>query len=375
MIVRDRRGRPTGVLLESTSFLAESASRPEEAPAAVRDRLVAHGRRLASLGITRIGDAAVPEDVADHVVAALADAGIGAHPLLTGARIDSPAFVEGQTAKVLADGGEYCRFCFTARQVRVLYGSGLRAMLGPDRSLARALARRTGRPHREDDGLWHSGITLDGGRLPTMLAAAADSGSDLAVHTVGNGAVDSLLSTLEADRGLAAAVRVRAEHAMTIDRRLIARFADLRLPVVAQPAFVSAYGYELDLLPLPDPLVLMPFRDMLDAGVQLAFSSDYPAAELSPWAGIADAVTRRDRRGGTVGANQVLTLDEAFEAYTVTSAHVLGLDDVGTLEPGMRADVQWCDRDPFATTDVRETRVRATWRDGVAIHGQDGDTR
>jgi predicted amidohydrolase YtcJ len=371
-IVRDRRGRPTGVLLEAASFTAEAASRAREDPDAWRTRLVAHGRRLVSLGITRIGDAAVPASVADAVVAELAAVGVSAHPLLVGDRIDEPALLAGRTGKVLADGGEYCHLCLDRRQVRAVMAASLRASVGGERALARAVGRRAGYPRKEADGRWHTGIRFPAeARMTELLRAAAGAGSALAVHAVGNGAVAKVLAALEQDPELAAAVPLRVEHAMAIDPALAARLGALGLPVVAQPVFLPAFGHGLDLVPVPAPLLLMPNRTLLNAGVRLVLSSDYPAADLNPWQGIAAAVDRLDGTGAAIHPKEAITLAEAMRGYSRAGAQVLGAVEAGTLEPGMLADLVWVDADPYdvPVSALREIKVRATWAGGSQVHG------
>ncbi|MEI6363924.1 MAG: amidohydrolase family protein [Actinomycetes bacterium] len=369
-IVRDRRGNPTGVLLEAASFDAEAASRPDEDVDGWRERLKAHGRLLLRHGIVRIGDAAVPQHAAGMLVSDLAEIGVEAHPLLVGARIDEPAFVDGGTAKVLADGGEYCHLCLTSSQVRTLMRESLKANLGPDRSLARAVGRRAGFPKREADGRWHTGIRYSAeGRLPALLAAAAEAGSGLAVHAIGNGSIEAVLAAA----ALPASHRptaLRIEHAMTVSPELARQIGHAGIPVVAQPGFLAAFGHELTSVPLPDPLQLMPYRTLLDADVSITFSSDYPAADINPWAGIAAAVSRRDRFGKVIDPQQAVTLSEAVTAYTLEAARVLHLGDVGTLEEGMSADLVWWDRDPHGvgSSEWSTLTARQTWSAGRLVY-------
>jgi hypothetical protein len=143
------------------------------------------------------------------------------------------------------------------------------------------------------------------------------------------------------------------------------------VPVVVQPGFIGTVGHELSLVPLPGPLRLMPFRTMRDAGVRLAFSSDFPATGLSPWEAVRDAVTRLDATGRAVHADEALDLHEALDAATREGARVLGVEDAGTLEPGGRADLIWCDRDPSLVSPERlgEIAVLATWSGGRRVFG------
>ncbi len=370
-IVRDRRGRPTGVLLEAASFLAEARSRPVLPDGAFEARLAAYGRRLLAAGITRIGDAATPATHADRMRAVLAEVGVDVVPLLTGPRIDEPALVAGGTAKVLVDGGEYCHLCMTPRQLARIAASAMRAAFGPDRDVARAIGRRSGRARRGPDRLWHTGIRYPASEgFGALLRAAADAGSAVAVHAVGNGAVDTVLAALAADRGLAAATTLRMEHALTVDAATVARIAEAGLPLVAQPSFIVTNAHDFEVTPVPAPTLMMPYRTMLDAGVDLSFSSDHPAVPLDPFVGVRAAVTRRDRTGAPVRPHESITVAEALTGYTSAAARVLGAADAGTLEPGAVADLVWVDRDPHTVDpdDLADITVLSTWSAGRLVH-------
>ena len=369
-IVRDRRGRPTGVLVEAASFAAEAVSRPTEHDWLAR--LAAYGRQLTAAGIVAIGDAAVPATAAQLLVETLAGVGVDATPLLVGAKITTPALVAGQVGKVLLDGGERCHFDLTPAQFGRMMMAATRAMLGPDATIARAIAKASGSAQRTSDGHRHYGSAYaTGERLPGLLRAAAEAGSGLALHAVGNGAVIALLEAISRDTVLAAQVPLRVEHAMTVDAHLVKRLAELGAPVIVQPAFLRTHTRQLIVMPAPAPLKVLPLRGFLDAGAPLAFGSDYPAGDLSPWSAIAAAVTRSTGgRSAELHPEEAITVSEALDACTRTAAAVLGRQDAGTLEPGMRADLQWVDKDPFRTdpADLPTTSTMATWSSGRLVH-------
>jgi predicted amidohydrolase YtcJ len=94
---------------------------------------------------------------------------------------------------------------------------------------------------------------------------------------------------------------------------------------------------------------LQPYREMLDAGVRFALSSDAPVASHRPMDTIASAVLRTTVSGALIGGDQALTLDEAVRACTVDAAASYFADDrLGTLEVGKLADIVVLDRDLFA---------------------------
>ena len=97
---------------------------------------------------------------------------------------------------------------------------------------------------------------------------------------------------------------MRIDHAMFLERELIARLADLGVWVVGQPSFLSDSG---GAAPSPE-LMLRPFRSVHAAGIPQAFSSDFPCGALAPLAGIAAAVTRRSRAGALAAPGAWLKL-------------------------------------------------------------------
>jgi len=200
------------------------------------------------------------------------------------------------------------------------------------------------------------------------MREAAEGGGALAVHAVGNAAVGDVLAALARHPD----APVRLEHALTLDAELAARLADSGRPIVTQPGFLRSHSRQLVTVPVPEPMQLMPLRTLLDHGAPVAFGSDYPAAELSPWPAIAAAVSRgsgADGRGPLVHPEQALTLDEALDACTRVAAEVLGVGDAGVVAPGMSADLQWVDRDPYAVSapdELAGIATRELWCRGVA---------
>jgi predicted amidohydrolase YtcJ len=143
-VMMDKKGRPTGVLIEAASFKAELASRPQYDQSVINERLRWYSDMLFSSGITSICDAAVPISFAREYKERAEEVGIEMVPLLIDDRIDAPGFSCDMTAKVLADGGEYCHLCLTKRQVYSITMRTLRAAFGRNRKLAMAMGKRIG---------------------------------------------------------------------------------------------------------------------------------------------------------------------------------------------------------------------------------------
>jgi predicted amidohydrolase YtcJ len=129
---------------------------------------------------------------------------------------------------------------------------------------------------------------------------------------------------------------------------------------VMQPLFASA-GRARAGTAFPEHLRphLAAHRALLQAGVRLAFSSDLPVVpDPDPWAGLAAAVA--DPAGP-------LTPLQAIRAYTAGGAYAAFAErERGTLEPGMLADFQVLDADPFAMQPKKWPGLRPS---AVAVGG------
>src|SRR5436305_6067964 len=108
-------------------------------------------------------------------------------------------------------------------------------------------------------------------------------------------------------------------------------------------------------------------RSLLDAGAKVAFGSDWSVAPVSALLGIAAAVHRRTLDGkhpkGWFPA-QKITVAEAVEAYTLTSAYA-GFQEKerGSLAVGKLADLVVLSRDILAEEErerVGQTKVEVT---------------
>jgi predicted amidohydrolase YtcJ len=185
------------------------------------------------------------------------------------------------------------------------------------------------------------------------IVRAHASGWQIGVHAQGDRAIDRVLDAYEA----ALTAHPRDDHRHRIEHcggprpDQVARLAELGVIVVGQPRYFWDAGDGW--LAAFDPERahrLQPYREMLDAGVRFALSSDAPVASHRPMDTIASAVLRTTVSGAVIGSDQALAVDEAVRACTAGAAASYFADDrLGTLEVGTLADVVVLDRDLFAT--------------------------
>jgi predicted amidohydrolase YtcJ len=116
------------------------------------------------------------------------------------------------------------------------------------------------------------------------------------------------------------------------------------------------------------------WRSFEDAGVPLAFGTDWFVEPLDPRLGLYAAVTRERPEGGPAGGFQPqekIGLADALDAYTRGSAYAEFAEaDKGTLEPGKLADLVVFAADLFkvAPRAILETPVDITVVGGRIVH-------
>jgi imidazolonepropionase-like amidohydrolase len=98
------------------------------------------------------------------------------------------------------------------------------------------------------------------------------------------------------------------------------------------------------------------FRLAAEAGVKVAMGTDCPVA---PHGTNLNELRHMAEHG--------FTPQQALVAATSSAAELMGLqDELGTLEPGKRADVVVVDGDPFAFATLKG-RIVEVWKDGVRV--------
>jgi len=321
-IEHDDRGEPNGILHETAIGLIKRVM-PSPAIGEYQDMIVAALRHQLSSGITTSADCGVTPDIL-AAYRALDASGrlpsrINVMPLRRVDGVPAPVplperFVSDclriDTAKFLADGG--LSGATAALSVNYRHVSG-RGLLRFERGELEALCRET---HR--------------------------AGWRIAVHAIGDVAIDEVLGVYESlgphPRGLAH----RIEHFGLPDRVQLERAARLNVIAAPQTIFIRSLGRNFRQY-LPDSFLprTYPIRAMLDAGVRVALSSDAPVVEDdNPLAGMAAAILRRDSDGEVIAVEQAITAPEALYAYTMGGAIATGDDaNRGSIEAGKWADL------------------------------------
>ena len=114
------------------------------------------------------------------------------------------------------------------------------------------------------------------------------------------------------------------------------------------------------------------WKSFLDAGVPLAYGTDYPVEPITPFRGVYCSVTRSNEAGTmTFHPEQKLTMPQTLYAYTQGSAYAEFAESwKGKLVPGFAADFVVLDRDLTAIQphEVLETTVLRTVVSGKTVY-------
>ncbi|MDQ3933472.1 MAG: amidohydrolase [Actinomycetota bacterium] len=382
-----RNGRLTGEVSEGAMFLAEARSRDsllDGAEDAWIAECEAHGRALLAAGIVRVGDAAVPPFF-EALYERAAEAGalpviVHRMPVAAASMIiprtdarptgSGPAQTPIGPAKLFMDGAERCAVCVSMTEMARAAAGTLRAAVGGE-GLAALRTASAMEWRRGPDGRLHSGILFwDQDKLNEAVAAAARSGLQVAQHAIGNEAIDVAVTALEKAGAPLADLpgRPRLEHVTICDAELARRIAAVGAMAVVQPYFVyDMVGDYFARTPAPPPNLAAPLRSLVDAGVELAGSSDHPVSGYDVLAAVRAAVTRGTRKGNVCAPDEALTAEQALRAYTLGGAKALGVeDDAGSLKPGKRADIVVLSKDP--RRDLDGAAVARTYRGGELVY-------
>lgn len=203
---------------------------------------------------------------------------------------------------------------------------------------------------------------------------AHDKGYQMAIHAIGDAAIEQILNAMEKAQTANPATdrRHRIEHCGWLTPEQIARMARLGIYPAPQPTFMYYFGENYGKALGEDRTAFAyPMRAFVDAGLDPSASTDCPVTPLNPFAGLYSMVTRKTWKGTVLGADQALTMEEALHAYTGAAAFSTHDESrKGRLVPGMLADIAVMSQD-LLTIDPEEilnTRCILTLRGGEVVH-------
>jgi hypothetical protein len=204
--------------------------------------------------------------------------------------------------------------------------------------------------------------------LNRMAVERAQAGFQMGFHAIGDKAAAMALEAF-GQAGIAKDARNRIEHAQVVDPADIPRFAKLGVIASMQPNhLLTDMNWAQERLGPQRAAYSYAWKAFLDAGVPLAFGTDYPVEPVTPFRGLYAAVTRMDEKGKkSYYPENKLTRGQALYAYTQGSAYAeFAEKHKGRLAPGFDADFILVDRDLYKTAPaaILYSTVIGTWVGG-----------
>ncbi|UCE92233.1 MAG: amidohydrolase [Methanobacteriota archaeon] len=175
-----------------------------------------------------------------------------------------------------------------------------------------------------------------------IVKSLDEAGFQCITHSCGDRGVRVALNAYEHVSGSGGnAHRHRIEHVENVSDEDIARFGPLGVIASMQPVHADLSSTEFDdvyFKALGEERIrkAFPWKSLVRAGAVLAFSSDWPVANINPFLGMQTATTR----GGLPGRENVVSLEEAIRGYTINAAYASFEEGLkGSIEPDKLADL------------------------------------
>jgi predicted amidohydrolase YtcJ len=361
-IERDAAGNPSGVFVDKAMALIDKLI-PEPTRDEQRAALQAAMTHMNSVGLTGVGDAGDPASQI-AVYRELADRGqltVRAYVMILDADADFAAL--SKSGPLIG----YAEDHLTIRSVK-LFADGALGSRG-----AAMLAPYSDMPSQR--GL----LFMSDAEMEKKIETGLRAGYQVNVHAIGDAANHQVLDGFEAAYKAVPdgrRLRNRIEHAQVVAPSDIRRFKQLDLIASMQPTHATSdKNMAEDRIGKERLEGAYAWRTFLKQGTKIAGGSDFPVESDNPFYGLHAAVTRTDHDNQPPGgwhAEQAMTLEEAFRAFTLDAAYAEHNEQhIGSLEPGKWADFILIDRDLFKIppADIWKIKVRETWVGGQRVYG------
>lgn len=178
--------------------------------------------------------------------------------------------------------------------------------------------------------------------LMRVLKAAKAAGIQVGIHAIGDRANRMVLDAYE--RIGVKDLRWRIEHAQMLALSDIPRFSKIDVIASMQPIHATAdMGWTPDRIGPERMKGSYAWQSLLKNGVRIAGGSDAPVEDMNPLWGIYAAITRQDKDGKPEGGwlpQEKVSREEALKMYTVDAAYTMFHEnDLGSIREGKLADL------------------------------------
>jgi hypothetical protein len=204
-------------------------------------------------------------------------------------------------------------------------------------------------------------------KLNNLVSKAHKAGLQLAVHAIGDRAIEAVLKAFS--KALLVFPREghrhRIEHCSVLNPQSIRRMRRFGLIASVQPHFVVSDFWVFQRVGEKRGRWVYPFKTLMHEGIVVASGSDSPVEPINPLLGIWAAVVKANF------AEERLTLDEAIRTYTLNAAYASFEENLkGSIEAGKLADLTVLSEnlDKIPPEKIRDAGVEMTIVGGKIVY-------
>ena len=213
--------------------------------------------------------------------------------------------------------------------------------------------------------------------LDAMVDLAQRSGLQIAIHAIGDGAIDMVLDAIEKAKKAHPRMGERhgVIHCQLTHPEQIDRMAQMGMVAYIQPIFLN-YDVTIveDRIGKERASTSYNWKEFVDKGVPICGGSDCPVESLNILQNIYTAVLRKSLKGVPAGGwrnDQRLTVEESVRSFTVNAAYASFEEErKGSITPGKLADFVILPEDIFTVDPERlkDMKVDATYLSGKPVY-------
>ncbi|MCI1208896.1 MAG: amidohydrolase [Treponema sp.] len=209
-------------------------------------------------------------------------------------------------------------------------------------------------------------------KLLELMGDAYEEGDDLAVHAIGDAAVEQFLQTVRKIYDPSRKQQFRLIHATFSRPEQMDEMTKYPIIIDTQPMFLP----NMALMGTPRlgsrARWMLPFKSMFDRGLIVTGGDDSPVCNNNPFLGIRYAVTRECSAGSSnlFFPEECLSVYQAVSMYTRNASYDEHEEKIkGTMEEGKLADFIVLDRDIFKipTKEISDIKVIGTYIGGKKV--------
>ncbi len=375
-----RTGEPTGILRGCTRYIKSKTSGKEPSEQDHYRRLVELFKDYNSVGITSVSDRDASPSAIERYERMRKNGDLTVR-LSIMQHVDTIGPLEEIKAKIrkVAESP----LCRGDAMLRII---GIKTYLDGGMLTGSAYMREpwgVSKIYSIDDPEYRGVLFIPKERLLLIVQTATESGLQFTAHSVGDGAVHTLLEVYEEINKTTPIRNMRPciSHSNFMSREAVEKLPRLGVAVDIQPAWLfldtrtlaKHFGYER-------LRFFQPLRSIFEAGGIAGGGSDHmqkigslrSVNPYNPFLGMWVTLTRKAKwYEGSLHPEEALSREQAIRFYTSNNAYILRLEDkIGSLEEGKLADFIVLDRDILTcpVDEIRETGVLSTYLNGRLVY-------